>query len=88
MIGCPKEDLGRVSDAVAVLLTQGTVQRLSTVPPLLAGLSAALQSLLQSGYPLLHFCLGVCGQKVAVAVLHLQLKAIPSHLRALSGGQI
>lgn len=72
--------------SVAVLLpTQGTVQRLGTVPPVLAGLGAALQGLFQGDHPLLHLCLAVCGQEVAVAVLHLQLEAVAAHLRALGG---
>lgn len=64
-------------------LTKDTVQRLSTVPPVLASLCAALQSLFQCGHPFLHLCLTVCSQEVAIAVLHLKLKAIPPHLGTL-----
>lgn len=88
MTGCLKKIWACVSVcfSVAVLLpTQGTVQRLGTVPPVLAGLSAALQGLSQGDHPLLHLCLTVCGQEVAVAVLHLQLEAVAAHLRALGG---
>lgn len=67
-----------------VMLTQARVQRLGTILPVLAGLSAALQSLFQRGHPLLHLCFAVCSQEVAVAVLHLQLKAITPHLRTLT----
>lgn len=82
-----QQDLGMcVCFSVAVLLpTQSTVQRLGTVPPVLAGLGAALQGLFQGDHPLLHLCLAVCGQEVAVAVLHLQLEAVAAHLRALGG---
>lgn len=80
-------DLGMcVCFSVAVLLpTQGTVQHLGTVPPVLTGLCAALQGLFQGDHPLLHLCLAVCGQEVAVAVLHFQLEAVAAHLRALGG---
>lgn len=73
------------SDEGMVWLTQGTVQCLCTIPPLLAGISAALQSLFQCDHPILHLCFAVCSQEVTVAVLHLKLKAITPHLRALRG---
>lgn len=66
-----------------LLPTKRTVQCLRSVPPVLDGLSAALQGQLQRGHPLLHLCLTVCSQEVAVAVLHLQLKTIATHLRTL-----
>lgn len=76
------------SDVGAVELTQGAVQCLCTIPPVLAGFSAALQSLFQSDHPFLHFCFAVCSQEVAVAVLHLQFEAITTHLWALKGEQL
>lgn len=68
---------------MALLPTKRTVQGLGTVPPVLDGLSAALQGQLQGGHPLFHLCLTVCSQEVAVTVLHLQLKTIAPHLRTL-----
>lgn len=66
-------------------LTQSTIQGFCAVPPVLPSLGAAQQSLLQSQHPVLHLCFTVRSQEVAVAVLHLQFKAITAHLLALKG---